>query len=138
MFVRPTVWLKPWSIVHFYARTFIGFLIDHPMLLSQLRIFPSGIDFYADDLDDVSVEFQKEEAAWTGKEYRILQSYDRESLDDKLSYDVLEGYLADAVESGEFRFHGYPLNQMSGPHTGLPDFMINTHPDPIVETIRYS
>lgn len=127
VFLIPTIWFKPWSIDHFYARTFIGYAAKHPMLLSQLRVLPSGVDYYADDLDDVSVEFRKEEAAWTEKQYRILKRYDRESLEDKLSYDVLEWYLADAVESNRFQFHGYPLNQMSGPHTGLPDFMINVH-----------
>ena len=130
VFAIPTLWLKPWSIEHFYARTFLGFALRHPMILSGMRILePMGLDFHSDDLDDVSIEFQEREAAWIAKQLEILRSYDREGMDEagRLSYDVLEFFLDDAVRGHRFMLHDYPVNQLSGVQGRLPDFMINTH-----------
>jgi uncharacterized protein (DUF885 family) len=127
-FLVPTIWGKPWSIEHFYMRTFAGFAIDHPMLLSSLRILePMGIDFHNDDLDDMSMEFAESEARWLDKQLEILARYDRDELEDKLSYDILEWYMKDSQEGNRFLYYNYPVNQLSGIQSGLPDFMINTH-----------
>jgi len=130
LFLVPTVWYKPWSIDHFYSRIFLQFAMKHPMMLSSMRLLePMGLHFHSDDLDDVSIEFQLEEARWLDKQVEILHSYDRNSLEpsEQLSYDILEWFLLDAQRSNEFLFHNYPVNQMSGVHTGLPDFMLTTH-----------
>ena len=43
VFAVPTVWGKPWSIDHFFARVFLGFALRHPMMLSQIRVrVPAG------------------------------------------------------------------------------------------------
>ena len=53
VFLVPTLWGKPWVIEHFYARVFLSFALDHPELLSSMRILePMGLDFHHDDLDD--------------------------------------------------------------------------------------
>lgn len=130
LFLIPTIWFKPWSINHFYMRTFGSFALRHPMMLSSLRILePMGIDFYDDDLDDMSMEFAEREARWVEKQLDVLRSYEREGMDDagKLSFDVLEWFLVDQVDGNRFRFHDYPVNQLSGIQSGLADFMINTH-----------
>ncbi len=127
-FCVPTIWGKPWSVNHFYARVFLGFMLDHPMLLSQMRLLePMGLDFHNDDLDDFSLAGQKRQTARLKDDLETLRSYDRDSLDDPLSYDVLEWFLADQVTQAEFAFHNYPVNQLSGFQSSLPDFMINTH-----------
>jgi uncharacterized protein (DUF885 family) len=130
LFLIPTIWFKPWSIDHFYMRTFAVFALRHPMVLSSLRILePMGIDFYDDDLDDMSMEFEEREARWVRKQLDVLRSYDREGMDEagKLSYDLLEWYLVDIVDGNRFMYHNYPVNQLSGIQSGLPDFMMNTH-----------
>jgi uncharacterized protein (DUF885 family) len=128
VFAIPTVWGKPWSINHFYARVFLGFVLDHPQLLSSLRILePMGLDFHNDDLEDYSVEATQRDMDRATNNLEMLRRYDRENLRDKLSYDVLEWFLADAVEGNEWAFHDYPVNQMFGFQSSLPDFMINTH-----------
>ena len=38
VFLVPTLWGKPWAIEHFYARVFLSFALDHPELLSSMRI----------------------------------------------------------------------------------------------------
>jgi uncharacterized protein (DUF885 family) len=130
IFLIPTVWFKPWFIEHFYARVFIQYALAHPMLLSQLRILePYGLDFHSDDLDDFSVEFTLETADQIDRNLRILRSYDRrsQSPDQRLSTDVLEWFLRTQAEGRPFLFHSYPLNQLDGIQSALPDFMLNTH-----------
>ncbi len=130
VFAVPTIWFKPWSIDHFYARVFLRFAIRHPMLLSQLRILePLGLDFHSDDLDDVSPEFARREAAWADKQLEILRSYDTSGMDpdELLSHQVLEWFLVDGKQGNRFLFYDYPVNQLSGLQSTAPDFMINTH-----------
>lgn len=130
IFAVPTIWFKPWSINHFYARIFIQFAMRHPMLLSQLRILePMGLDFHSNDLDDVSVAFTLKEARWAERQLRILQSYNRAAMPkaEALSYDVLDWYMTDSDRQNRFMFHNYPVNQLHGLQTTLPDFMITTH-----------
>ncbi|MDX1630673.1 MAG: DUF885 domain-containing protein [Thermoanaerobaculia bacterium] len=127
-FLIPTLWFKPWLIEHFYARTFAHFVLEHPMILSSMRILePMGIELHNDDLDDVSVEAEREEAAWLDRQLEILRSYERSELDDALSYDVLEWFLADMQRMNRFLLHDYPVNQFGGLQSSLPDFMINIH-----------
>ncbi len=127
-FCVPTIWGKPWSVNHFYARVFLGFMLERPMLLSQMRLLePMGLDFHNDDLDDFSIEATRRQNAKIRDDLETLRSYDRESLDDSLSYDVLEWFLADQADQTKFAFHNYPVNQLSGFQSSLPDFMINTH-----------
>ena len=58
VFLVPTLWGKPWTIEDFYLRVFAELVLERPQLLSRLRILePWGLDWFADDLDDYSVEF---------------------------------------------------------------------------------
>jgi uncharacterized protein (DUF885 family) len=130
LFLIPTLWLKPWSIDHFYTRFFAQYVLRHPMLLTSLGILESiGLQFHNDDLDDFSVKFELKEADWIDRQLRIMHSYDREGMDDagRLSYDILEWYVADIHERNRFIYHSYPVNQLDGVQSRLPDFMINTH-----------
>jgi uncharacterized protein (DUF885 family) len=126
-FAVPTVWLKPWSVDHFYARTFFRVGASSPMLMSQLRVVPARFDFYSHKLDDRSMAFQLRQLAWMDRQADILRSYDRDRLKDPLSYDVLDWYLSDIQAGRPFMFHNYPLNQMFGEQSSLPNFLLNVH-----------
>jgi uncharacterized protein (DUF885 family) len=129
-FLVPTIWFKPWSIDHFYARVFLTFALKRPMMLSQMRILePMGLTFHNDDLNDFSTEFALREARRLESELAVLRSYDRASMSPSqaLSYDVLEWFMANAHEGARWMFHDYPVNQMSGIQSYLPDFMVNIH-----------
>jgi uncharacterized protein (DUF885 family) len=126
-FAVPTIWLKPWSVDHFYGRTFVRFGLDSPMLMSQLRMVPPRLDFYSHRLDDRSVDSQLARARWLSRQLEILRSYDRDRLGDPLSYDVMEWFLADLDAGSRFMFHGYPVNQMFGVQSSLPNFLLNVH-----------
>ena len=131
VFLVPTLWFKPWSIDHFYARVFADYALKHPMLLTGLGLLDATpFDFYNRDLDNLSVAFQLKEARFLDRQLAILRGYDQSSMArrQKLSRDVLDWFMADQKEANRFMFHDYPVNQLSGIQSDLPDFMMNVHP----------
>ncbi len=128
LFVWHTWNYKPLSAGLFYERLFMKFAVDSPELLSSLRILPSWMDWYSDDLSDRSLARETQLNARMKQDLAILHSYDRSKLKDQLSYDVLDTFLSTQVEGQEFRFHNYPLNQLEGEQSGLPTFMATQHP----------
>ncbi|HVE89829.1 MAG TPA: DUF885 domain-containing protein [Burkholderiaceae bacterium] len=124
------VWyLKPLRIDWFYGTVFAKFAIDRPEFLSSLRILPRWLDFYSDDLDDVSPAAEQRAADQLRDAYAMLRRYDRSALDreGKLSYDTLEYFLRIQVDGDAWRLHGFPVNQTSGIQSGLPNFMTQVH-----------
>jgi len=129
-FAVPTLWGRPWSIEHFYARVFLETLWQHPMLLSQLRVLePYGIRWHNDDLDDFSVSGTRSEAERVRRNLRILHEYplDEQTPEQRFSTRVLDWYLQVLADGEPFEFHDFPLDQLDGVQTALPDFMINVH-----------
>ena len=125
------VWyFKPYKVDWFYGRVFAQFALQSPQMLSSMRILPSWADFYSDDLDDVSPQRGEQVAAQVKGYLDTLRSYDRTALDasGRLSYDALEFFLANQVDGDRFRYHNYPVNQMFGAQSGLPNFMAQQHP----------
>jgi uncharacterized protein (DUF885 family) len=130
LFLIPTLWLKPWFINHFYTRFFAQYVLRRPMLLSSLGVLESmGLQFHNDDLDDFSVDFNLKDARWLDRQLKTLRSYDREAMDEsgRLSYDILEWFVADVQEGNLYMYHNYPVNQVDGIQSRLPDFLVNTH-----------
>ena len=129
-FAVPTLWGTPWSIDHFFARVFLEFALERPLVLSQLRILePWGLRSHADELDDFSVEFERDEVREAQHNLEVLHRYDRERLspEQRDSRDILEWFLAVQAARKPFLFYDYPVNPMNGIQNGLPDFMINVH-----------
>ncbi|HUF66748.1 MAG TPA: DUF885 domain-containing protein [Gemmatimonadaceae bacterium] len=126
-FIVPTVWFKPYSVNHFYGRVFLRFALESPMLLSELGFLPPFLDFHSHKLDDVSQKAEERSFRRLERELRVLRSFDRGSIDDTISYDVMKWFMADLQESQRFRFHWYPLNQFSGAQSRLPSFMLSVH-----------
>lgn len=124
------VWyFKPYKIDWFYGRTFMQFALQSPQMLSSMRILPPWADFYSDKLDDASPEQGDEMTALVEDDLDMLHRYDRDALDEegKLSYDALEFFLKDQVEGSRFRYNDFPVNQMFGVQSSLPNFMAQTH-----------
>ncbi len=81
-------------------------------------------------LDDLSEGAQDEELEWLRQSVEDL----RRSFDDalltpeaKISYDLWTYELEMAEAALPFRRRAYIFNQMGGPHTDLPQFLINFH-----------
>lgn len=125
------VWyFKPAKLDWFYTRVFAKFAVSNPEMLSSMRILPQWMDFYSDDFADASPAEEERQVQILKDSHEMLLSYDRSALDvdGKLSYDVLEYFLRIQVEGDKFRGYGYPVNQMFGIQSALPDFMAQQHP----------
>ena len=123
------VWyFKPAKVDWFYGRLFGQVALDSPQMLSSMRILPPWADFYSDKLDDSSPAHEEEMSQRLKDGAATLGEYDRSKLDDKLSYDVLSYFMKMQLEGDRFRHYNYPVNQMFGVQSSLPDFMVQQHP----------
>ncbi len=124
------VWyFKPYKIDWFYGRVFGQVALQSPQMLSGMRILPPWADFYSAKLDDASPQHADEMSVMIKDDLDMLRRYDRNALDEegKLSYDALEFFLKDQVEGDRFRYNSFPVNQMFGVQSNLPNFMADTH-----------
>ncbi|WP_444944798.1 DUF885 domain-containing protein [Microbulbifer sp. ZKSA006] len=129
-FLINAIYFKPWSIDVFFERVFIKIGSSSPEMLSQIRILEQfGIDGHNAHLDDLSQEQQLRVIEIMKSELAVLRSYDRASLEGQqaISYDVLEHLLSVKAEVERWRHHDYPLNQMSGEQSRLPEFLAEVH-----------
>jgi uncharacterized protein (DUF885 family) len=121
---------RPWTIDQFFARVFLEFALERPLVLSQLRILePYGLRWHADELDDLSHAFELDEIRELKRNLEVLRSYDREAMspEQRESRDVLEWFLQVQADREPFLLHDFPVNQMNGVQTGLVDFMLSIH-----------
>lgn len=131
VFVVNAIWFKPFFINVFFERVFIELALDDPELLTTLRVFePLGIEGHNARLTDVSPAVTVALNEKLERDLATLRSYDRASLSGQtaLSYDILEVFLADMAAGIPFSWHDYPVNQLSGVQSNLPDFMVTRHP----------
>jgi len=131
IFLVPTLWFRPWIIDHFYMRVFAVEALHHPMLLTQIGVLDgTPLDGYNARLDDFSPAAERAEQERADRALATLRGYDRASMSshERLSADVLEWYLDDTRRGAAFPFHDYPVNQLAGLQSQLPDFLINIHP----------
>ncbi|QIZ84408.1 DUF885 domain-containing protein [Bermanella marisrubri] len=82
-----------------------------------------------DQWDDLSLEFEE-------SQYRDLLKFQQQIMDIqeqalpsdlKLSLRILDYQVATTIEGYQYRLYNYPLNQMFGLHTEIPNFLINIH-----------
>lgn len=128
---------KPLSINWFYGRVFLQFALDNPEMLTQMRLLePLGIKGHNAKLSDDSLAHDEAQLAKLEADYATFQSYDRSSYSGQqlISYDIFNSFLGDLVKDGKrFRYHNFPVNQMFGAQSGMPNFMVNSH---LVESER--
>ncbi len=141
-FVYSLIWGKPWSIKLLFARTFMRLAFSGPELLTHIGILEKfGIHFHNARLSNASVEYETKVLNFMKRDLRILRSYNRQRLskENRLSSDIMEWFLDDQARGERFRFHNYPLNQMFGIQSELPNFMMTLHPlNSKVEARNYS
>ena len=120
---------RPLAIRWLYERVFLEYAIDDPEMLSYLRVLPSWLDFHSDELTDASMARGEAMNAKLERDYASLKSYDRETLDaeGRLSYDILDYFLSQQVANKRWQYHNFPVNQMFGVQSSLPDFMVQAH-----------
>ena len=130
-FLVSLVWGKPWSLNLFYARVFLKMALDNPEELTMLGILEKlGIHWHNARLADASIKHETWLYGGIRRSLKILRSYSRQRQEKAqlLSTDTLAWLLDDQLRGEPFRFHSYPLNQMFGIQSELPNFMMTIHP----------
>lgn len=125
------IWFKPFSSRVFYERVFLEYGLESPELLTQLRMLESiGLRSHNAKLDDRSQQAGDAQQAKLKADLATLRQYDRNAMSEpeKLSYDMLEWFMAHNAEGEQWRYHSYPVNQLFGVQNSLPNFMVNSHP----------
>ena len=130
-FIYALIWGKPWSVKLLFTRSFVHFALKGPELLTMIGILEKfGLHGHNAKLSDVSVANETKMYKWIKRDLDLLRSYDRKRQNAKLllSTDIMDWFLDDLIRTEEFRFHDYPLNQMFGVQSELPNFMMTMHP----------
>lgn len=129
LFVLHSIYFKPVHIRIFFERVFAEYAFEDPQLLSSLRMLPPWMDWFSDDLTDLSLAQEEKLNKKLQDDLATLRSYDRASLStaNQLNYDMLEYFLQVQVEGQKFQYHNYPLNQLFGLQSELPTFLATQH-----------
>lgn len=125
------IWGKPWSLNLFFTRVFLEILFDNPEILTMIGILEKlGIYCHNAKLADVSEAHELKQLAKMKRYLRILRSYDRERTKgtQTLSMDILDWFIDDQLQLEPFRHNTYPINQMFGIQSQLPNLMMTLHP----------
>lgn len=123
------IWFKPFNIDHFYNRVFVEYALENPEMLTSMRMLPSWADWYNDDFGDRSPAQDRAMMEISREALETLRSYDFESQTEsqQLSTRILDWFLDNGVQGEPYLFHNYPVNQLFGVQSGLPDFMAEQH-----------
>ncbi|WP_339860623.1 DUF885 domain-containing protein [Paremcibacter congregatus] len=119
--------------VHF-EKTFMRDVMDSPEFQTYL-----GMKKDYGKWDERTEEKAAADHARTIADLKTLQEdFDYDKLDEatKLSYRLAERQLKEQIEGYQWRYHGYPVNQMFGWQSSLPSFLINFHRVTSVEDIE--
>ena len=89
-----------------------------------------GIHGHNAKFSDSSDAHEVKQIAKMKRVLKTLRSYDRSRQNEVqlMSTDVLDWFIDDQLQGEQFRHHDYPLNQMFGVQSSLPDLMMNMHP----------
>ncbi len=125
-----TIYAKPLKIGWFFERVFLEFALDDPEMLSRIRVLePIGIRGHNSRLTDASPEREQALREKLNADYAMLKRYDRDKLDPEtqLSYDILDYFLGLQVRGEAFAHYNFPVNQMFGVQSSLPNFFADVH-----------
>jgi uncharacterized protein (DUF885 family) len=121
-----TWYFKPLSINWFYARVFLDFGLDNPEMMTQLRVLEQvGMRSHNAELTDASQAHEDRELAKLKANYATLKRYDVNgySGQDRTSYEIFDYFMNDQVRAEPWRYHNYPVNQLFGVQSELPNLM---------------
>ena len=124
---------KPFSLDHYLAKELIVSLFDSPEFLTYIGAFDflNPITKHNSKLSNDSLEDAEESHIDSLKRLQVLNSYEDDELTEeqiitkKIAFFDTEN---DINEFKNFRFHSYPINQISGAHLNAIEFMTDIHP----------
>lgn len=124
IYIVNLLWFKPFSINHFYNKIFVEFALKSPQMITGM-----GHKFYYDELDDNSQAANDARLQLLKDDYAMLHRYDRKKLEGQalISYDILDFFLSDRMDSLVFDDYGYSQSQKGGNYMNIISFMSNQH-----------
>ena len=121
---------KPLFINNFFNRSVLKMALESPEILTNLRVLEQfGIDGHNKKLDDASLEKSEQLFARVAKMQETLRSYQDDELSNSelISKKVADELMTYFIDSKEFQFYNYPLNQIWGIQLNLPTFLATKH-----------
>jgi len=120
------IWFKPFSIRIFYEKAFIELALQQPEIISQIGL---PVRYFNNKFSDYSPESNIRINNLLERIHHTLQqyNYNRLNAQEKLSYDILNWYLADLISGKPYTYYNYPVNQLYGVQSVLPSFMDSYH-----------
>ena len=124
-------WWKPVGVNNYINKvTAELFLFQSPELLTSLgAIDNTPLDFHSGKLADYTKENADKQLAQLKKARAGLDKYGPEGLEGQelLSWQLTARVFDSFIESSEFEYSGYPVNQISGATVNLPSFLTDQH-----------
>ena len=117
---------KPLSINWFYNKIFLKFALDSPEMLTSMRLLePAGIRGHNARLSDSSDAHELAQIAQMKVDYATFKSYDATGLTGqaRISNEVFDQFVSMSLAGEKWRLHDYPINQMFGIQTQLPNLL---------------
>ncbi len=112
------------------ANKFFDSVFDADVSRDPMRQSYLGIKKDYDKWTDISDEHAQKELEFVKADLDLLhKNFQMDALNDvtKISYRLLEKQCVQTIDNFKWRFHNYPVNQMDGPHSAIPAFLINIH-----------
>lgn len=130
IFLVNLIWFRPFSVHHFFERSFVMTVIEDPEELSRLRVLDGfGITAHQRRLTDPADVNAFRLYSQAKRDLETLSAYPAQRLSaaQRLSTDVLSYYLNDRVEGAEFIYHTMPVNYVSDVQRDVLEFMATIH-----------
>lgn len=103
---------------------------EQELLFSPLTLTSLGRKELNDQIDDLTVEAEREQAAWKAnsvEQMKTMFNYADLDAPAQLAYDMWI-YQSDQAQAAlAWSGHGYMFDQMTGAHTFSPTFLLNFH-----------
>ncbi|MDA9750894.1 DUF885 domain-containing protein [Gammaproteobacteria bacterium] len=124
---------KPFSLDHYLAKELMVSLLDSPEYLTYIGAFDllNPIIKHNSKLSNDSLDDAEKSYIDSLKHLQTLNSYSNDELTEN---QIITKKIAifdtenDINEFEDFRFHSYPVNQISGAHLNAIEFMTDIHP----------
>lgn len=129
-FLLQTAYGKPLSLSLFYFRNSLVDVLDHPEIMSNIRFLDNvGLAFYSGKLNDYSLAGADARREKRARDYATFKSYDAAGLSgqEKISHEIFDYMGRMETEGARWAHHNFPVNQMDGVQSVLPNFMVNIH-----------
>lgn len=121
---------KPFYANNFYNRAFIKFILKSPEQLTRMGMLEQlGIEGHNAEWDDDTIAAGDAQFADLQEIMASMRLYQDDELTENelISKKIVMELLGNPEQQKKFRFHGYPVNQISGLQINIPRFLDTFH-----------